>query len=428
MIDFLIKKVWDELNKIPEHRADNKSYDLIDCLMGSFAMFSLKDRSLLSFRQKYAERSANLNRVYQLKSIPVDSALRSAIDGVQPSDLQRIFPEMIEELYKRGVLQKRKVLSGQYYLVAGDGTQHYCSCSKCCPHCLVREHRNGTKSYYHQMLAAVLLHPEDASVFPVACEPIVRQDGSCKNDCETNAGKRLLPQIRACLPKDKYAKILLTLDALYGTGPFIKCLKDQAINYMIRIKEGFVKLQAQRLRQAGKLKARKWQKGNTIYWIEYTNGLILNGSHPDIETNYIRYTELDAQTGEIIFDAEWITDIKITYWNCLELSQCGRKRWKVENETFNTLKNQGYNFKHNYGHGKQYLTSNFALLTFLAFLIDQISQQLDIDFQKAWKKCKSKVELWIDIRKTFDFFPATSMGAIYRFISGVSQIELPLLE
>ena len=428
MIDFLIKKVREELSKIPEHRADNKHYELIDCLMGSFAMFSLKDRSLLSFRKKYAERSANLNRVYQIKSIPEDSALRSTIDGVQPSDLQKVFPEMIDELYKRGELQRRKVLNGKYYLLAGDGTQHYCSCSKSCSHCLVREHRNGTKSYYHQMLAAVLIHPEEATVFPAACEPIVRQDGANKNDCETNAGKRLLPQIRACLPETKYAKLLLTLDALYGTGPFIKCLKDQSINYIIRIKEGFVKLQAERLRQGGKLKERNWQKNNTIYRIEYTNGLILNGTHPDIETNYIRYTEWDAQTGEIIFDAEWITDIKITQWNCFELTQCGRKRWKVENETFNTLKNQGYNFKHNYGHGKQYLTSNFALLMFLAFLVDQMSQQLDVHFQKAWKKCGSKVDLWIDIRETFDLFPVTSMEAIYRFISRVLQIELPLLE
>ena len=29
--------------------------------------------------------------------------------------------------------------------------------------------------------------------------------------------------------------------------------------------------------------------------------------------------------------------------------RAGRCRWKIENETFNTLKNQGYNFEHNYG-------------------------------------------------------------------------------
>ena len=36
-------------------------------------------------------------------------------------------------------------------------------------------------------------------------------------------------------------------------------------------------------------------------------------------------------------------------------------RWKIENETFNTLKNQGYHAEHNFGHGNQYLAYNFFL-------------------------------------------------------------------
>jgi hypothetical protein len=40
----------------------------------------------------------------------------------------------------------------------------------------------------------------------------------------------------------------------------------------------------------------------------------------------------------------------------------GRARWKIENETFNTLKNQGYHFEHNYRHGTQNLSVVFAIL------------------------------------------------------------------
>ncbi len=46
----------------------------------------------------------------------------------------------------------------------------------------------------------------------------------------------------------------------------------------------------------------------------------------------------------------------------------GRARWKVENETFNVLKNQGYHFEHNFGHGQQYLSAVLLSLLFLAFL------------------------------------------------------------
>ena len=38
-----------------------------------------------------------------------------------------------------------------------------------------------------------------------------------------------------------------------------------------------------------------------------------------------------------------------------------RARWKIENETFNTLKNQGYHFEHNYGHGEQHLSVVFVM-------------------------------------------------------------------
>ena len=46
----------------------------------------------------------------------------------------------------------------------------------------------------------------------------------------------------------------------------------------------------------------------------------------------------------------------------------GRSRWKVENEGFNVLKNRGYNFEHNYGHGSQYLSAVLLTLLLLAFL------------------------------------------------------------
>jgi len=51
--------------------------------------------------------------------------------------------------------------------------------------------------------------------------------------------------------------------------------------------------------------------------------------------------------------------------------RAGRARWKIENEAFNTLKNQGYQFEHNFGHGQQQLSVVLALLMMLAFLVDQ---------------------------------------------------------
>ena len=67
----------------------------------------------------------------------------------------------------------------------------------------------------------------------------------------------------------------------------------------------------------------------------------------------------------------------------MTLMRGARARWKIENETFNTLKNQGYHFEHNFGHGHQHLSTVLMHLMMLAFLIDQIQQRCCRLFQAA---------------------------------------------
>ena len=122
----------------------------------------------------------------------------------------------------------------------------------------------------------------------------------------------------------------------------------------------------------------------------------------------------------IIFD--FITDIPLCIENIVEIVKIGRARWKIENETFNTLKNQGYQYAHNFGHGKKFLSQNFAQLMLLAFMFDQVQQILDPLFQKALTICKTKKLVWIRLRQIFDLVPCISMEHIYKIIT--TQIKL----
>ena len=425
MIDNLIQCVRQDFAKIADHRDTNTTYDLDDLLMTGFAMFSLKDPSVSCFRELYPVRSANLKSVYGIDSLASDTALREGLDGVNPVDLQASFKVPLDLLRKKGVFKSRYVL-GSYVAIAFDGTGHYCSGKTQCPQCLVKNHRNGKQTFYHQLLGAVAVHPEQSTVFPIACEAIVQQDGNTKNDCELNAAKRLIPKVRAMLPDES---IIAIFDALYPNGFHIKALQAKGMRYIIGIKgESFVNIQVQKLRQAGKLQSISWQKENRTCTAYFTNGLVLNGSHLDLKTNYFEYTEVDNETGEQVFYSTWITDIPITEENIPELVAVARARWKIENETFNTLKNQGYHLEHNYGHGKQHLATNFALLTFLAFLVDQIAQHMDSFFQKARSTCGSFRTFWEKIRGIFYFVPVKSMKAIYKFIAARTQLDIPALE
>ena len=72
----------------------------------------------------------------------------------------------------------------------------------------------------------------------------------------------------------------------------------------------------------------------------------------------------------------------------------GRLRWPTLHETFNTLKNQGYQFERNFGHGNQNLSTIFAQLMLLAFFIDQCLRHLNKRFQQAYAKVGSLRSLW----------------------------------
>jgi len=431
MVDPLIQGIKSAFDNIGEHRYKNAQIPLGDYLQSGFAMFHLKDPSLHHYRLNYPEREANLGRIYNIGALPSDSAMREAIDGIRPQELLECFKVPLQELENQGIMEEYLVL-GRYQCLLFDGTEHYCSCTTPCEHCLTKVHRNKkgevTKTtYHHQALAAVMAHPVHKEVFPVGCEAIVRQDGGTKNDCETNAAKRLLPAVRGMLPRERH-DLLGVFDGLYPNGPMVRLLNECDMRFVIGIKEGYILVQVEKMRKENALQLREWTLPTGEKCIaRWHNCLVLNGQNLDMEVNYFEYEQFDRK-GARNYRNSWITDIDITEEDVEELVRIGRSRWKVENETFNTLKNQGYNLEHSYGHGKKYLATNFMLLTFLAFLVDQIAQRLDGAFKRALEYCKTKKNLWEKVRQVFDLLPCMSMNVVYRFIAKEIRVDFPLLE
>jgi hypothetical protein len=83
---------------------------------------------------------------------------------------------------RQGALKQYQYLDGHALLLV-DGTGHFASSKISCPECCVKESQ-GKAGYYHQLLGAVLAHPQLKTVLPMAAEAITRQDGVSKNDCE----------------------------------------------------------------------------------------------------------------------------------------------------------------------------------------------------------------------------------------------------
>ena len=138
----------------------------------------------------------------------------------------------------------------------------------------------------------------------------------------------------------------------------------------------------------------------------------------------VDYKCISQETGKVIKHFTFITDIKLTTKTVDKIVKAGRARWKIENETFNTLKNQGYNYQHNYGHGHKHLAVNMSILMFLAFLIDQIAMRCDKNYRWAMSVKKAKKVFYEKVRHYFDEISVPDMNTIYLIIT--KQIRLTI--
>ena len=403
--DALFRLLREHFATIADDRVDEVEIPLSDALMSAFAMFSLKAPSLLAFDKQRAE--GNLKTIYGIAHTPCDTRMRERLDPVSPESLRPSFTLVFRQLQRGKALEPMAFLDG-HYLVALDGTGYFSSKTIHCASCLHKEHRNGSITYYHQMLGAAIIHPDCRAVIPLMPEPIVKQDGTQKNDCERNAAKRFITKLRQDHP---HLKVIITEDALSSNAPHIETLHDYGCHYILGVKEGdhaYLFKQVQAAEEAGCVTyyERHDRAAGLVHRFRFVNDMPLNGSRADVRVNFIEYWEI-GQDKEQHFS--WVTDLRVSTRNVYKLMRGGRARWKIENETFNTLKNQGYNFEHNYGHGEQNLSVVFAMLMMLAFLVDQTQQLCCALFQAVWAKLGSKRLLWERMRSLFYTYELESM-------------------
>ena len=190
----LLKTLRGCFERIEDPVARRGGPTLADCLMSALAMFGMKYPSLLQFdRDARSDDTvrANLHNLYGVKQAPSDTWMRECLDEVNPRDLRDGYRQMLAQAQRGKGLEGFTCLNG-HYLLSVDGTGYYASKKVHCDSCCEKTHRDGTTTYSHAMLGAVLVHPVEREVFPLAPEAIVKSDGSKKNDCERNAAKRLL--------------------------------------------------------------------------------------------------------------------------------------------------------------------------------------------------------------------------------------------
>ena len=424
----LISIVSKEAAKIPDFRP-RKSQDAIplhDAIMSGLAVMHLKYPSLLQFDRdcvKKPDKLRNMKTLYGVGRVPCDTYLREMLDPIETRYLRTFFTRLFAFVQRSGRLKQFEYFD-EGYLAPIDGTGHFCSGKISCPECCVKKPDSKNPQYYHQLLACCLVKPGKKEVLPLMPEPIIQQVNASKNDCEKTALKRLLSNISREHP---HLKLVLNGDDLYSDGPTIKLVKSYGYSFIMVAKDTShpsLYESVDELDKADQVVRYQYtdEKGYR-HWFRFVNDVPINKSHKETLVNYLEYVEIDPK-GNKKYVNTWITDIKLTLENVAKVIRGGRARWKIENETFNTLKTQGYHLEHNYGHGEQHLATNLACLTFTAFLINQIEQLACKFFQQALEAKKSKKALWLGIRGLFDWFVIDNWEDVYTAIIGGRSVSL----
>ena len=218
------------LRSLKDSRQTSKcAHVLHDVVMSGFACMYYQEPSLLSHQThlKETRHQQNVKALFDIESLPSDSQMRQVLDAFNFLNFAPVFKSCFSRLQRGKHLEEYRLFSNEY-LCSLDGTQFFSSARIQCSDCLTHHPGGSNEPYYqHKALQAALMHPDKKQVFPLMPEEISNRDGSNKQDCETNAAKRLIRQLRQ---DHRQLKFILLGDSLYSTQPMIEAAMEQRMS------------------------------------------------------------------------------------------------------------------------------------------------------------------------------------------------------
>ena len=177
-----------------------------------------------------------------LEEMPHYDTLNYYLERLPPECLSELRRKMVTSLIRGKQFNKNRLL-GKYWRVILDGTGLSCFKEKHCGNCLCTERltEDGQKErlYYHKVLEAKIVLG-DSIVVSLGTEFIENEkEDAGKQDCETNAAKRLMERIKKEYPR---LPVCIQGDALYATEPMMKLCRECHWEYLFTQKDTRQKL------------------------------------------------------------------------------------------------------------------------------------------------------------------------------------------
>ena len=389
-------------------RGRNRRYAMADIGMAALSVFLMQSPSFLAHQRALAERGrrSNAHTLFGLDRIPCDNHIRQLLDGVPPAHFDDAFHALAGDLDACGGLTPMRRLDDRL-LVALDGTEFFRSRKIHCDNCSTRKRADGGTEYFHQMLAANVVAPGRAQSLPLPPEFVAPQDGADKQDCERQAVKRWLARHgESCAA----LRPVYLGDDLYACQPVCRAMLDAGGDFLLTCKQPSHKTLYEyldgidtpvRRRTTGRGAQRR------VHRYRWINDLPIRDGDDALRVNWLEITSAKPD-GTVTYRGAFVTSLPVDRDNVVELADCARARWKIENETFNVLKQHGYHLEHNFGHGKDTLAAVLVVLNLLAFALHAACDLAENLWQQARQRLGTRFRLFEHLRTVTEYqvFPS----------------------
>ena len=388
----------------------------------AFARFALTAPLLRAFDKERA--AGNFATLYGIERVPCDTHMREILDPVCPEALRPVFKRVCPQGQRGKARESMAFLDGHSFL-ARDGTGDCSSTTMHGASCLPKVHRHGSVTYSQQMSGAAIGHPDVRAVMPLMPDALVPHDGTANNAGERHAAQRFGAQLRQDHP---HLTFLIPEDSLRANAPHRATRHDHALHSILGVTANDHALlcnQGLAAEHAGRVtdEERHDRAAGRVHRFRFVKHVPLNASHADGPVNVIEYWERGADR---VHHLRGGTDWRVNQRTVHALRRGGRARWKIANETCNTLKNQGENYEHHEGHGMHNLAVVFATVMLLAFLGEQPPQLCWALVQAVWAQLGRKRLGWERRRALGYPYPRASMRALFEALFDGLETSRPL--
>jgi hypothetical protein len=360
---------------------ERKQYETEELCMAGLALFLLKEgsRNAMNNDRKEIQFLQNYKKMFGLNLPHLDS-VDDYFRFLPELELEEVKMKMISTLIRKKVLESAKFRG--HYVVAIDGTGVASFDKKHCDCCLTKTSKNGVTTWFHNVLEAKLITPSGLSL-SIATEWINNEGKQEyeKQDCEREAFKRIAVKLIENFPR---LSIVILADGLYPWQGFFDICQQNNWKYIVTLKDGSLKTLQEE-----------------IYWLKLLRptqnvDMEVNNKNASVSLNYkwlrgLRYRNhtlnfveclektTQIATGQTIEQKfVHLTNFENIDQYCIAVSDTGRLRQKIENEGFNTQKNQGYALEHKFSRVSFTALKNYYQCLQIAHIINQLVEDSKI--------------------------------------------------